>query len=185
MRIDESTRSPWTTAAAAREQEPQDYAAAAGQAAETADTWTGDEAFSASRAAARLAEEAAASALAATVDPAPVGGLSWLAEQGAALFEQGRPVLGMKDGLPIVAATEEEHAQGVAYLKEQFAKRGQDTENIEWITIRVPVSDGAMGPQVGWFQTTAAMLDTSNLKVLGPTELPENIASALRSLGRN
>jgi len=157
MRIDESTQGPWPTAAfAAQAQAPQGYPAAQDDT-EAASAWAGDEAFLAPRAAARLDENAATTALAATVDPAPVGGASWLAERGAALFEQGRPVLGMKDGLPIVGETEQEHAQGVAYLTEQLAKRGQDTENLEFITVRAPVFDGLTGPKVGWFDGTAVL----------------------------
>lgn len=184
MRIDDSTQGPWAAAAAPaiREQDPQD---AASQGTAAASAWTGDDAFRAPRAAARLAGAASATTLAATVDPAPVGGASWLAERGAAIFGQGRPVLGMKDGLPIVGETETEHAQAVAYLTEQLARRGQDTANLEFITVRAPVFDGATGPKVGWFEGTAVMLDASSLKAVGPADLPENIASALRTLARN
>ncbi len=183
MRIDDSIQAPWAAAVAPREPDPRDNPAPQDGAA-AASIWTGDQAFSAPRAAARLAGDATAAVLAAGADPAPVGGRDWLDQRGAALFEEGRPVLGTRDGLPIVGETGQERAQGLAYLREQLARRGQDTENMELVTVCSPVFDGATGPQVGWFQGTAARLDATGLKAVGTADLPENIAAVLRALSR-
>jgi hypothetical protein len=63
-----------------------------------------------------------------------------------------------------------------------FAKRGQDTENIEWITSASPCPTGPWARRCGG-SDDGGHAGHEQPQVLGPTELPENIASARRSLG--
>jgi hypothetical protein len=69
------------------------------------------------------------------------------------------PVIGVSDdGLPIVGETEAERAKTLATYAKIATAHGLDPQPTMTIQARLPVTDGLMGPKLGYHQVTLAQL---------------------------